>query len=54
MATKAFINQTKIDLMLDRKARQLVTDEQRRHLGNVALIGAALLERKVSFKWEFP
>lgn len=52
-ATEAFLKQTRIDETLDRYARTLVSDETRRHLGNVAFVAKIAIERNLTLRWEF-
>lgn len=52
-ATRAFIQQQRIDQMGDKLARRYTTAEQREAIGNAAIITKAVVERKVSVKWEF-
>ena len=46
--------QNKIDLMLDNYQRKLLSEQQRRKLGNAAIALQVLVERKVTFEWRFP
>lgn len=53
MATRAYLSQNGIDLMLDNYSRTVVTEEQRKQLGHAAIAVRALVERKVIFEWRY-
>ncbi len=53
-ASREFIRQTRLDHMVDDYVQRMTDEETRKVVGDMFLVGKALVDRQVTLTWRFP